>query len=134
MLTRLPYSVGYRKLCRLCTNAKSHRYAAKYACPHVSYFDGRVLLLLQFRAKRADKIEDANRQVDGWAIAREGSVCPLGYALYMLLVQSFRRRQTILALPVEIGGRTPYRRSFITVKLSGGLTGLTRRLRTVGRR
>jgi len=68
-------------------------YAAKYKCPQVLYFDGETLLLLQFRANAEGDIQLEDLVVDCWVLPRARSGTPFRYALYMLLLQGFRRLQ-----------------------------------------
>ncbi|TQV95309.1 hypothetical protein IF1G_06296 [Cordyceps javanica] len=66
-------------------------YAHKYKCPQVYCFDGKTLLLLQFRAVKFEAIEDENCPVDCWVLQANKSRCTLRYALYRLLAQGWRR-------------------------------------------
>ncbi|KAL2174067.1 uncharacterized protein P884DRAFT_159421, partial [Thermothelomyces heterothallicus CBS 202.75] len=72
-------------------------YADKYQCPQVFCWDGRYLLVLQFRARKPDHIRNADCPIDCWVIPVEGSTCTLRYALYRLMVQGFRRCQAVVA-------------------------------------
>ncbi|KAK4152614.1 hypothetical protein C8A00DRAFT_16102 [Chaetomidium leptoderma] len=87
-------------------------YADKYQCPHVFCFDGKTLVLLQFRANRLEDIREEHCPVDCWVFPRDSSTIPLRYALYMLLVQGFRRFQGAYAQPLTVGGLAPQSRQF----------------------
>ncbi|EXK76237.1 hypothetical protein FOQG_19012 [Fusarium oxysporum f. sp. raphani 54005] len=87
-------------------------YAAKYVCPQVFCFDGAVLVLLQFRAFRAEDISDEKCPIDCWTLPIDGSSCSLRYGLYRLLAQGWRRCQAELAAPFSIGGLQPYCREY----------------------
>ncbi|AEO69952.1 uncharacterized protein THITE_2171159 [Thermothielavioides terrestris NRRL 8126] len=87
-------------------------YAVKYQSPQVYCFDGKTLLLLQFRADTPAKMMDADCPVDCWVLPREGSFYSLRYALYRLMAQGFRRFQGMCALPISVGGLTPRSRRF----------------------
>lgn len=91
---------------------KHVRYAAKYVCPQVFCFDGAVLVLLQFRAFRAEDINDEKCPIDCWTLPIDGSSCSLRYGLYRLLAQGWRRCQAELAAPFSIGGLQPYCREY----------------------
>ncbi|KAL2160783.1 hypothetical protein VTH06DRAFT_980 [Thermothelomyces fergusii] len=87
-------------------------YAHKYQCPQVFCFDGKTLLLLQFRADTLDHICDPHCAVDCWVLPMKSSAVPLRYALYRLLLQGFRRLQGMYAWPLTVGGLTPIGRRF----------------------
>ncbi|KAH6628906.1 hypothetical protein F5144DRAFT_655585 [Chaetomium tenue] len=87
-------------------------YADKYQSPQVYCFDGKTLLLLQFRADTPAKMLDEDCNVDCWVLPREGSFYSLRYALYRLMAQGFRRFQGMCALPISVGGLTPRSRRF----------------------
>ncbi|KAK0701106.1 hypothetical protein B0T21DRAFT_321997 [Apiosordaria backusii] len=92
-------------------------YADKYQCPQVFCFDGKTLLLLQFRANRVEDILKENCPVDCWVLPRASSFTTLRSALYMLLVQGFRRFQGACAPQVSVGGLTPQLRQFYNGQL-----------------
>ncbi|POR33875.1 Uncharacterized protein TPAR_05929 [Tolypocladium paradoxum] len=89
-------------------------YAHKYECPQIFCFDGRTLLMLQFRARKLKHVAEADCEVDCWVIPRENEGgCTLRYALYRLLVQGLRRCQGKLALSnVTLYGQSPKFRQF----------------------
>ena len=92
-------------------------YAVKYKCPHVFCFDGETLLILQFRAATLDQIKHRDCPVDCWIIPREngeGGVT-LRYALYRLLIQGFRRCQSLAAVEnLIVNGYAPTTREFFS--------------------
>ncbi|KAL2693749.1 hypothetical protein Neosp_000312 [[Neocosmospora] mangrovei] len=90
-------------------------YVCKYECPQVFCFDGSTLLILQFRALRAEDLEDERCWVDCWVLPRATSSCTLRYALYRLLAQGWRRYQAEFSTPsFTVGGLTPCSREFFT--------------------
>lgn len=94
---------------------KSNRYADKYECPHVFCWDGQTLLILQFRARKPEHIRNADCPIDCWVVPVNGSTCTLRYALYRLMVQGFRRCQTVAATkPLSVGTLTVHGREFFT--------------------
>ncbi len=96
------------------TNQQRKRYAHKYQCPQIFCFDHGNLLMLQFRARDATRIKDANCEVDCWVFPRrnEGDT-PLRYALYRLLLQGFRRCQGHWPMAnMSLRGVTPHHREF----------------------
>ncbi|KAK5998643.1 hypothetical protein PT974_01024 [Cladobotryum mycophilum] len=89
-------------------------YAVKYECPQVFCWDGRTLLLLQFRAQMASQMLAEDCPVDCWVIPINNSNCTFRYALYRLLAQGFRRCQTISAPLPTVAGLTASDREFYT--------------------
>ncbi|KAK7398027.1 hypothetical protein QQX98_012604, partial [Neonectria punicea] len=86
----------------------------KYECPQTFCWDGQTLLMLQFRARKAQHVREEDCQVDCWVIPMEGSTCTLRYALYRLLVQGLRRCQGQTADVLTLGGVTETGREFYT--------------------
>ncbi|KAM0439584.1 hypothetical protein ACHAPT_000676 [Fusarium lateritium] len=98
---------------RLARELRGH--ADKYQCPQVFCWDGRTLLILQFRAQTASDIRDANCEVDCWLLPLNTNICTLRYALYRLLVQGLRRCQVgTVPVPLTVGGVTETYREFFT--------------------
>ncbi|KAL2186572.1 hypothetical protein L209DRAFT_731432 [Thermothelomyces heterothallicus CBS 203.75] len=90
-------------------------YADKYECPQIFCWDGKILLMLQFRATNPWDIRNADCAIDCWIIPHESSSCTLRYALYRLLVQGFRRCQAATASrPIQVGSFTEHGREFFT--------------------
>ncbi|RSL67862.1 hypothetical protein CEP53_002805 [Fusarium sp. AF-6] len=87
-------------------------YVHKYQCPQVFCFDGAVLLLLQFRAEKAEDIDKESCPVDCWVLPMEQTACPLRLAFYRLLSQGWRRCQAELTAPFTVGGLAPHSREF----------------------
>lgn len=87
-------------------------------------FDGETLLLLQFRADKVEDILEADCPVDCWVLPRKSSYTPLRFALYMLLVQGFRRFQGLYAMPISVGGLTPRFRQFFSGRPVWGMEGV----------
>jgi hypothetical protein len=93
----------------------SFRYADKYQCPQVFCWDGRTLLMLQFRARKPEHIRKADCRIDCWVIPVTGSTCTLRYALYRLMVQGLRRCQASVAnQPLKVGSLTEHGREFFS--------------------
>lgn len=87
-------------------------HACKFQCPQIFYFDGMSLLLLQFRAERAEDMLAVECPVDCWVLPMTGCDANWRIALYRLLVQGFRRIQGACAIPISLGGLQPLRRRF----------------------
>jgi hypothetical protein len=91
------------------------RYADKYECPLIFCWDGETLLVLQFRARKPERIRDPDCPIDCWVIPVTGARCTLRYALYRVLVQGFRRCQAVAAVtPLRVGSLTEHGREFFT--------------------
>ncbi|KAL8296459.1 hypothetical protein RB597_005850 [Gaeumannomyces tritici] len=90
-------------------------YAYKYKCPQIFCFDGEVLLLLQFRAGNVEEIKSKHCPVDCWVIPRQSAPgsCTMREGLHRLLVQGFRRVQSLAAVPnLLVNGHAPQYREF----------------------
>lgn len=93
----------------------SGRYADKYQCPQMFCWDGKILLVLQFRARKPEHIRNADCPIDCWVIPLVESTCTLRYALYRLMVQGLRRCQAAAAsIPLQVGSLTEHGREFFT--------------------
>ena len=89
------------------------RYASKYRCPQIFCFDGRTLLLLQFKATVASDIKSPDCIAECWAIPRVNPTgVSLRHALYRFLAQGFRRCQGMCANEVTINETPPSLRQF----------------------
>ncbi len=90
-----------------------NRYAYKYQCPQIFCFDHAHLLMVQFRARDVASIRDAKCGVDCWIFPRNNKGgTPLRYALYRLLLQGFRRCQSLWSVDMSLQGVPPHHREF----------------------
>ncbi|KAF5022085.1 hypothetical protein F66182_5860 [Fusarium sp. NRRL 66182] len=96
-------------------------YAHKYECPQVFCFDGKTLVLLQFRADKADDIKEENCPIDCWVIPVKGSSCSIRskrrFSLSSLSPASKRYNQVM-------SQRNDNRRSVDTTATSSTLGGM----------
>lgn len=89
-------------------------YADKYECPQVLCWDGQCLLMLQFRAAKAEDVREENCPVDCWVLPRDGTGYTLRYALYRFIVQGVGRCVGLHAGDVTVGGVTSNGREYFT--------------------
>ncbi|RSL86981.1 hypothetical protein CEP52_015658 [Fusarium oligoseptatum] len=89
-------------------------YADKYQCPQVFCWDGRTLLILQFRAQTASQIRNEDCEVDCWILPLNTGICTFRCALYRLMVQGLRRCQVGTPGPLTVGGFTETHREFFS--------------------
>jgi hypothetical protein len=81
--------------CQRYSKVNLNRYADRYACPQVFWFDNSNFLMLQFKATERVSIKDANCEVDCWVLPRQSiNGSTLRYGLYRLLALGFRRCQS----------------------------------------
>src|ERR1700760_3594996 len=80
----------------------------KYNTPQIFIFYSDVFLMLQFRAESLSDIQFEECPVDCWIIPSENDGgMAIRYAFYRLIVQGFRRCQSMSELPVNLQGRCP---------------------------
>lgn len=70
--------------------------------------------MLQFRAEVVEDIKSPECEVDCWILPRTGSPTTLRYALYRLLVQGFRRCQSMYPTQTPLYGHQPSYREFFS--------------------
>jgi len=109
------FVLQYHQAHTLTPPADRFRYAHKYETPQIFCWDGQTLLMLQFRARKAAHIRDADCDIDCWVIPRQGSSSTLRNALYRFMVQGLRRVQgNNTAGALMVGSLTEHSRQFFT--------------------